>query len=77
MQTSPTVIPDQQPQGLYLLFFTELWERFGFYTLQTIIVLCMTKSLLMFDNNANTFSIGMISFALVPYLKRLILINEG
>lgn len=37
------------PKGLFLLFFTELWERFGFYTLQTIIVLYMTQSLLYSD----------------------------
>src|ERR1700678_2107318 len=42
----------KQPRGLYLLFFTELWERFGFYTLQTIIILYMTKSLLMTDDKA-------------------------
>jgi len=44
----------QQPKGLYLLFFTELWERFGFYTLQTIIILYMTKSLLLTDHAANS-----------------------
>jgi POT family proton-dependent oligopeptide transporter len=54
MKTSPITLPDEQPKGLYLLFFTELWERFGFYTLQTIIILYMTKSLLMSDSNANT-----------------------
>jgi POT family proton-dependent oligopeptide transporter len=43
---------DKQPRGLYLLFFTELWERFGFYTLQTIIILYMTKALLMTDGKA-------------------------
>ncbi len=31
-----------QPKGLYLLFFTELWERFGFYMVQTILVLYMS-----------------------------------
>jgi POT family proton-dependent oligopeptide transporter len=44
---------DKQPSGLYLLFFTELWERFGFYTIQTIIILYMTRGLLMADKNAN------------------------
>jgi proton-dependent oligopeptide transporter, POT family len=43
---------EKQPRGLYLLFFTELWERFGFYTLQTIIILYMTKALLMTDDKA-------------------------
>lgn len=42
----------KQPRGLYLLFFTELWERFGFYTLQTIIILYMTHALLMTDDKA-------------------------
>src|SRR5205814_1552796 len=23
----------RQPPGLYVLFFTEMWERFGFYTM--------------------------------------------
>ncbi len=43
----------KHPRGLYLLFFTELWERFGFYTLQTIIILYMTKALSMPDEQAN------------------------
>ncbi len=43
---------EKQPRGLYLLFFTELWERFGFYTLQTIIILYMTKALMMSDSKA-------------------------
>jgi POT family proton-dependent oligopeptide transporter len=46
-------INEKQPKTLYLLFFTELWERFGFYTLQTILILYMTKALLMGDTKAN------------------------
>lgn len=42
-----------QPKSLYLLFFTELWERFGFYTLQAMLILYMTKALLMHDTEAN------------------------
>ncbi len=29
-----TNITTEQPRGLYVLFFTELWERYGFYTVQ-------------------------------------------
>jgi POT family proton-dependent oligopeptide transporter len=29
------------PRGLWLLFFTEMWERFGFYTLMAILYLYM------------------------------------
>lgn len=50
---SGLAIPESQPKGLYLLFFTEMWERFGFYTLQTIIILYMTKALMMPDAQAN------------------------
>lgn len=42
----------KHPKGLYLLFFTEFWERFGFYTLQTIIILYMTKGLMFSDDKA-------------------------
>ncbi len=45
--------PDKQPKQLSLLFFTELWERFGFYTLQTIFILYLTKSLGYADHKAN------------------------
>ena len=38
-------IDGRQPKGLSFLFFTELWERFGFYTLQTIVILYMSSGL--------------------------------
>lgn len=34
-----------QPKGLYPLFFTEMWERFGFYTVQAILILYITNGL--------------------------------
>lgn len=43
---------EKQPKSLYLLFFTELWERFGFYSLQTIIILYMSKALNFTDEKA-------------------------
>jgi POT family proton-dependent oligopeptide transporter len=30
---------DSQPKGLYLLFFTEMWERFSFYGMRALLVL--------------------------------------
>lgn len=33
------------PKGLYVLFFTEMWERFSFYGIRGIIVLYMVASL--------------------------------
>ena len=36
------------PKGLYILFATEMWERFNYYGMRAILVLFMTKAL-MFD----------------------------
>ncbi|MGD0338787.1 MAG: peptide MFS transporter [Bacteroidota bacterium] len=33
----------KHPKGLIVLFFTEMWERFGFYTLMAIFVLYMDR----------------------------------
>lgn len=44
---------NKQPQGLYWLFSTELWERFGFYTIQAILILYMTKAQGYPDTKAN------------------------
>ncbi len=35
------------PRGLYLLFFTEMWERFSYYGMRAIFILYMTKALFM------------------------------
>jgi len=35
------------PRGLYLLFFTEMWERFSYYGMRAIFILFMTKALFM------------------------------
>lgn len=34
---------NNHPKGIMVLFFTEMWERFGFYTLMAIYVLYMDK----------------------------------
>ena len=36
------------PKGLYVLFYTEMWERFSYYGMRAILVLYMTRAL-MFD----------------------------
>jgi POT family proton-dependent oligopeptide transporter len=40
----------QHPKGLYLLFVTEMWERFSYYGMRAIFVLYMTNALL-FDKS--------------------------
>ncbi len=34
------------PKGLYILFATEMWERFNYYGMRSILILFMTKALL-------------------------------
>src|ERR1700733_8011957 len=34
------------PKALFLLFFTEMWERFSYYGMRALLVLYMTKSLI-------------------------------
>ena len=38
-------IAKRHPKGLYTLFFTEMWERFGFYLIIGIVFLYMTGNL--------------------------------
>lgn len=38
-------IHHNQPKGLFLLFFVEMWERFSYYGMRALLVLYMVKSL--------------------------------
>ncbi len=38
------IIKDRHPRGLYVLFFTELWERFGYYLMIGIFLLYLTDT---------------------------------
>jgi POT family proton-dependent oligopeptide transporter len=42
----------KQPAGLPVLFSAELWERFGFYCVQSLLVLYLTQKLLWTDKSA-------------------------
>lgn len=50
---SDTSVQKGHPRGLYLLFFTEMWERFSYYGMRAIFVLFMTKALLMTAEEAS------------------------
>ena len=43
----------KQPKAFYLIFFIELWERFGFYGMQVLLVLYFSKNLGFSDSQAN------------------------
>ena len=46
------------PKGLGYLAGTELWERFSFYAMQSLLMLYMTKYLLLPDNSGNVVGLG-------------------
>lgn len=50
--TAPLVSHNKQPRGLYTLFFVEIWERFGFYTVQALLVLFLSKAYHFPDSQA-------------------------
>ncbi len=56
------------PKGLYVLFTTEMWERFSYYGMRAILVLYMTRAL-MFDvaKASNTYG----NFTMLAYLTPL------
>ncbi len=53
---SETIQSDVQsghPKGLYVLFVTEMWERFSFYGMRAIFTLYMVKALMMNNQEAS------------------------
>lgn len=47
-----SLLNKKQPRALSLLFFSELWERFGFYTVQALMVLYLTNAMHFSDEKA-------------------------
>ncbi len=62
-------VSGRHPEGLFVLFFTEMWERFSYYGMRAIFVLYMTKAL-MFDKAYASNIYG--SFTGLVYLTPLI-----
>ncbi len=52
------------PRGLFILFFTEMWERFSFYGMKALLIFYLTKYHL-FSDNAGNLLIG--SYAALVY----------
>ncbi len=44
--------PEGHPDGLYLLFFTEMWERFSYYGMRAIFMLYLLNALMMNKSQA-------------------------
>ena len=43
--TTVVAARDRHPRGLYVLFFTEAWERYSFYSMMSVLVLYMDEAL--------------------------------
>src|SRR5688572_6156359 len=48
-----SAVSSKHPKGLFVLFFTEMWERFSYYGMRAILVLYVTNGLLFGDAYAN------------------------
>ena len=53
MSTETTNNNNGHPRGLYLLFFTEMWERYSYYGMRAIFILYMTKAMFMTGADAS------------------------
>jgi proton-dependent oligopeptide transporter, POT family len=52
------------PRGLTFLFTTEMWERFSYYGMRSLLVLYMTKFLLLSDHSGNVIGLDALKRAL-------------
>ena len=41
------------PKGVYVCFFTEMWERFSYYGMRALLIFYLTKHWLFDDGKAN------------------------
>ncbi|HEY0299481.1 MAG TPA: MFS transporter, partial [Arachidicoccus sp.] len=53
MEASTQTLQKGHPRGLYLLFFTETWERFSYYGMRAIFMTFMIHILMMNDAKAS------------------------
>ena len=66
---STTEIKKGHPKGLYLLFGTEMWERFNFYGMRAILTLFLINSLMMKEADASIIYGGFLGLCyLTPML---------
>ncbi len=57
------------PKGLGVLFTTEMWERFNFYGMRTVLALFLSEALMMGDENASIIYGGYLGLCyLTPML---------
>jgi proton-dependent oligopeptide transporter, POT family len=65
----PTPTSSGHPKGLYVLFATEMWERFSYYGMRALLSLYMVKALLL---NKETSSLIYGNYTSLVYLTPLL-----
>jgi POT family proton-dependent oligopeptide transporter len=66
---SETTVKTGHPKGLWVLFGTEMWERFNFYGMRAILTLFMVNSLLIKESDAAIIYGGFLALCyLTPLL---------
>ena len=64
-----TAVKSGHPKGLWVLFGTEMWERFNFYGMRAILTLFLVNSLLMKESDASLIYGGFLGLCyLTPML---------
>jgi POT family proton-dependent oligopeptide transporter len=62
-------VPTAHPRGLYVLFATEMWERFNFYGMRALLVLFLANSLRMGEKESSIIYGGFLGLCyLTPML---------
>ncbi|MGX7667484.1 peptide MFS transporter [Flavobacterium pedocola] len=66
---SETTAKQGHPKGLWVLFGTEMWERFNFYGMRAILTLFMVHALMLGESNASIIYGGFLALCyLTPLL---------
>jgi proton-dependent oligopeptide transporter, POT family len=66
---SETAVKTGHPKGLWVLFGTEMWERFNFYGMRAILTLFLVNSLMMKEEDASIIYGGFLGLCyLTPML---------
>ena len=66
---SETAVKTGHPKGLWVLFGTEMWERFNFYGMRAILTLFLVNSLMMKEDKASLIYGGFLGLCyLTPML---------
>src|SRR5437016_5100567 len=64
----------RHPVGLYILFITEMWERFGFYCMENVFVYYMQASRYHYlrENASNIYGLYLAGVYFTPFIGGLL-----